>query len=438
MSDDKRLGVGLNLSRRELLIAAGCAAVVGCGPTNSSTSPTGSASPNGFRFAERHVAGGPGDFLIARRLRLEGSNFEIGRRLATIAKERHETGLGKETAELMTARRKFFEAHWPEAVERARGVAAAYGKAWEEKETDFFGLGYDMLQNPGCSTVYYPPSSTEGDQAIVSRNYDFTTRTYAEMLGQEPPEGARAFTGDPYIVEMIPDKGYRSLYVASYDLLMGCIDGMNEKGLCVALLADDMAEGKEPTRGVRAGLNEIEVTRYLLDTCADVAAAKDALKDLETYYSFIPCHYLVADRAGNSMVFERTVPTGERHMVDGKGKSQVVTNHLLSTYGDVDKSKAEPFGGGSFNRYCALRDGIAAQEGKITLGTIKELNQAVQAGPHMMPSDAPPNPKPGRTLWHSVYNLTERTVQISFYLGEDPKEPKGQRRTDYLEFGFEA
>jgi hypothetical protein len=39
---------------------------------------------------ERVVAGGPKDFLEARHIVLKGSNEEIGRALATIAKERYQ------------------------------------------------------------------------------------------------------------------------------------------------------------------------------------------------------------------------------------------------------------------------------------------------------------------------------------------------------------
>ncbi len=39
-----------------------------------------------LEFAEKVIAGGPKDFMEVRHLTLRGSNFEIGRKLAEIAK----------------------------------------------------------------------------------------------------------------------------------------------------------------------------------------------------------------------------------------------------------------------------------------------------------------------------------------------------------------
>ncbi len=43
----------------------------------------------GLQFAERIVAGGPDDFMTVRHLRFRGSQCEIGKKLAEIAKSRN-------------------------------------------------------------------------------------------------------------------------------------------------------------------------------------------------------------------------------------------------------------------------------------------------------------------------------------------------------------
>lgn len=410
------------LNRREFL---GCSAASLCAVGDWISildSPTAKVS-------ERIVAGSSRDFMIARHLRLEGSNFEIGRALARIAKHRHATMLQKLDPAIGSVRRAYFAQRYTALADRGRGVAKEFGISWQANTSDFFSLGYDGIDRPGCSTVYYPPSSTTIGHAVLSRNYDFTTESLAEMLGRPPKQSSRPFTGDPYVIEMWPDRGYPALYLCSYDLLAGCIDGINSKGLSVALLADDASSGRSPSEGAQKGLGEIEVTRFLLDTCASVEEAEAALKAAPQYYTFIPCHYIVGDTSGQSFVWEVSVPEGKRSIVEGAGKPQVVTNHLLSEFKNPDE-RIESFRGGTFNRYCRLRDGIKKMGGKLSIDQIKRLNESVRAGP----PTAVKGGKTGRTLWHSLYDLKERTLEVDFYLGEAEGAVGGQKRSGYKRF----
>lgn len=414
------------LSRRDLLLTG----LVGVTAANFPLRPwrRGSTDPDA-----EIVAGGPNDFMTVRHLKLKGSNQEIGQSLAKTAQTLHGTTLGKADDTLVN-RARWFEHHYPAMAERAKGVCSAYSASYAELEVDPFSLGYDLLNQPGCSTVFYPGSKTESRHAILSRNYDFGTRTYAEMIGREPRAKDRAFTADPYLLELHPANGLASLALVSYDLLCGCIDGVNEKGLTVALLADDMSEGSEPTRGPRVGLGEIEVPRFLLDTCATVEEAIIAVQNLERYYSFIPCHYIVGDSGGHSAVLEWSIPDGKLLVTASKDKPQIVTNHLLAKFSDRHQFPTDQWAAGSFNRYCKLEDQITGAKGKLSMAQIKTFNQSVQAGPDKGPQSLADDPKPHRTLWHSVYDCHERSVEISFYLGESPDGRHNQRRTDYLRF----
>src|SRR4051812_14570794 len=78
---------------------------------------------------ERVIAGGPKDFLEARHLVLRGTNEEIGRALANIARERYGAKPETSTDRLRTrAQRRYFEKNYPILHDRMRGVAAAFGK----------------------------------------------------------------------------------------------------------------------------------------------------------------------------------------------------------------------------------------------------------------------------------------------------------------------
>jgi penicillin V acylase-like amidase (Ntn superfamily) len=52
------------------------------------------------------------------------------------------------------------------------------------------------------------------------------------------------------------------------------------------------------------GLPEVEVCRYVLERCANVDEALDALPLAKHYYLFHPQHFLIADASGRSFVYE--------------------------------------------------------------------------------------------------------------------------------------
>ena len=390
-----------------------------------------------LEFAEKVIAGGPKDFMEVRHLTLRGSNFEIGRKLAEIAKE----GLGVRPEpsddKLRTrAQREYFQRNYPIHFERMRGAAAAFGLDIKDDAHNVSSLTYGLTL-PGCSVVYYPPGVTADGAAVLSRNYDFTTGT---IMGRIPAPKEAPCTSRPYIVEMYPDQGYASLAVVAYDLLGSVLDGINSEGLTVALLADDELQdlGKaDPARGTQAGLEVIQVTRLLLDTCANVDEAKAALMSSRLYYSIIPCHYIVADRHGKSFIWENAPTMHYGHIVDGGGAPLMTTNFMHYLHPEArDPAKAkEPFR--TCNRYEALRQRIASASGKFTVDGVKANNAAV-----MMVGPAPAAPRAAnRTLWHSLYFPEQRRMEIDFYLGETPGASPNDapiiRRSGYLGFKLE-
>jgi len=80
------------------------------------------------------------------------------------------------------------------------------------------------------------------------------------------------------------DGGYASLAVYAFDRLAGTLDGINSAGLVVSILADEEALAMlgpllEPHFGARGavGLHELQVMRWLLDTCDSADQARQAL-----------------------------------------------------------------------------------------------------------------------------------------------------------------
>ncbi len=371
------------------------------------------------------IAGSANDALIARQVVLSGTETEIGRAIAELGAI-HNARLGSLTHGSAKARRAWYDANWSALAARGKGACAELKTDFFSENVDAFSLSYNANFAAGCSCSYYPPDRTATGHALLSRNYDFSTGTLADLTGQpEKGKGQRGFTADPYLMEIHPKGGYATMMMVAYDLLAGCIDGMNEHGLGVALLADDQAGNATPAKGAMAGISEIEMPRFLLERCKTVEEAIAVAKDIPYYYTFIPCHYIVGDASGDSVVLEWGVSDKKLRVVRGSRKPQAVTNHLLSDY----KEAQLPIGN-SFDRFRALKAGFATP--KLSEGKIIKTHQS------LMPrgSGAVVKGPVGRTLWHALYDLTARSMKISFYLGESSEGDLKQRRTNYLEFSL--
>jgi Acyl-coenzyme A:6-aminopenicillanic acid acyl-transferase len=383
---------------------------------------------------DRVIAGGPDKSLEVRHLVLRGTNEQIGRALAEIAKQRYGARPGAVTDPLQArGQRTYLERNYPILLDRMRGVAAAYGKSIDDDAWDFAALTFTELR-AGCSIAYLPPSSTANGKSVVSRDYDFTTGAISFKF---LPHGTLHPTARPYLLELHPDKGYASLAMVAYDLLSGVLDGINSEGLTVTLAQDnDLVEVMEPTRTPGVGLGELQTLRLLLDTCANVEEAKQALMETKQYYQFVPVHYLIADRHGKAFVWEYSASHNKEYVVESPGQPLVMTNFTLHTRLEDGKppspEKARPV----CKRYAYLREKLATAN--LDDKTIRGFHQNVDA---QMSQAADTTRPPMRTFWHAFYYPEDRRVRLSYYLGEEPYpgEPRlvRQIRSDYVEFKLE-
>jgi predicted choloylglycine hydrolase len=403
----------------------------------------------------------PDCFMTVRQLTIRGTNFEIGQNLGQIARERY--GITPENFRgnplFARARRVYLQRNYPIQWERVRGLAAAYGIDPADDRFDLIGLSYNVdmpMQGSGCSAVYYPPSTTATGGGYLSRNYDFPIVSMAEMVRAPlPPEVKDKLPpvmSEPYIMAWYPeDAGYSSLAIHACDILSGTIDGMNSAGLVVAIFADNEATDAlgpnlemHPGSQQVIGLHELQVMRLLLDTCATTEEAKAALLTIKQYYRFMPCHYVVADRAGHSFIYENSTGRNAQYVVDGNGRPQVITNHQVYKHGTAEQMSVAmlTLENNSFWRYRTLLDRLTAHKGLFTADEVKQSTACVNAYDHLpaMLAAAPPERvaavAQGRTVWHSLYDQRVGTVEFSFYLGENVKEDgtRTELRSEYLKF----
>lgn len=383
-----------------------------------------------IEFQERVIAGGePGDFMVVRHVLLRGANFDIGRKLAELAATRHGFTLKPASDPRMArVRRTYLTRYFPGQVERARGVASYFKKSPADDQYWFGGLPFGAAE-PGCSVVYYPPGMTADGGGVLSRNFDFTTGALAgKDAGVEEVAACRA----PYVLELYPHQGHASISICAFDLLGGVVDGINSEGLCVALLADEDAalSGRRPPPVAQAGFGVVEIGRYLLETCANVEQAKDALLEARLYATTTPCHYIVADRHGRSFIWENDVGGAYGHIIDGHGRIQTATNFLQHLHPEALNPERPA---AVCERFTRVRERIAQHAGKLDAQAIREISRGVAAeGPAAGAASGPV-----RTLWHALYSPEQRAMEVSFYLGEGTAgEAAGVRRSDYIRIGF--
>jgi acyl-CoA:6-aminopenicillanic acid acyl transferase len=360
------------------------------------------------------VAGGSADFLTVPHLTASGSQVEIGRAHAEQA--RRVFGWTPVPADRVKARarRTWFARHWPQHLARMQGAAEAIGLDIEADDVYLDGLT-GIPTGSACSASFYPPDLTVDGRPVLGRNYDFFTTSATELFallsGAPAPDGDELpMSSRPHVLTSVPDDGPATT-VLTMNELDGCMEGINEHGLAVALLIADVESASEPIdAGPQVGLASAQLPRFLLDTCATAAEAVDALLAAKQYDLGTPLHYLVADRSGDAFVWERG-PGGDEHAVRADGGALCVTNHLLHRHRDpsaLPEDNVETML--TYQRYRTISEHAAGTG--LSGDRMREALDAVRA------DAATDTPYPVRTLWRTVFDLDRATMATQFYLGD--------------------
>jgi hypothetical protein len=166
------------------------------------------------------------------------------------------------------------------------------------------------------------------------------------------------------------------------------------------------------------------------------------------YYFFVPCHYIVADRAGHSFIYENSTGRNVQHVIDGVGKPQVVTNFQVCKHpqGNAKSSEALTIENNAFWRHATLSQRIAEHREPFTTEDLKVNNACVNIQKLLAEIGGGPDRKSveadvqARTLWHSLYDQNAKTVEFSFYLGDvvHADGTRTERRSEYLKFALAA
>jgi hypothetical protein len=399
--------------------------VLSLGITTSCVPPEVSTTPP--NFSETIVLDKQTDtFPIVRQIQVQGTQREIGRKMAEIAKTRYGVALPTNVSpDYGKARYAYLQKNYPALLERSRGVLDAYGLKDDDPSVDPTALMYS-LGKIGCSMIYFPGSTTENGHPMAIRNMDFATGSVSQLMGMPRQPGEVDIFGEIYVVTSRPDEGYSCLYLSSMDLLDGVLDGVNEHGLTVYALVDHGVPQNrvKPAGNMVIGLNPGQAMRLVLETCRNCEEAKQVLLTNKVFDVIKGMHYLVGDAQGNSFIFEVNKTDEQAYIQDGKGRPQIMTNSTIWDMPPPDQipqTFADPYD--SLNRYRILTQAINSQTGKYsesfmisaTESVFPRKSSAALGGPAM-------NLRP---LWQVIYDMSELSMKVRFWLKDTGADSSG-------------
>lgn len=195
----------------------------------------------------------------------------------------------------------------------------------------------------GCSV--FSAQDNKGEK-IFGRNLDWSNGSY--LLSHHKPEDGYKFLSFASIPFISPGK--TSLTALEEDLLLDApywaLDGINEKGLSVALMALYNTEPVLPEEG-KTTIHYNSVIPLLLQKAKSVDEAIGILKNYSIYFGqqelfgyYLSCHYLIADKNGNSAMVEY-LPDTVAIIKKSKDEFMLGTNFPLATW-DGDLSTLDP------------------------------------------------------------------------------------------------
>ncbi len=256
------------------------------------------------------------------------------------------------------------------------------------------GLPIDLgVTGDGCTAFV---TKNEKGEILFGRNFDFLYAPSLQLFTN--PENGYAsvstvnlsFAG--YSKEHLPDGSIfnRFLTLAAPFLPF---DGMNEKGVAIALLA--VPEAEPPYHADYVTLNTTTAIRLVLDKAATTEEAVALLQQYNIYFSGdVTCHYLISDAKGHSVLVEyydhaiQVVETEEEYLI--------ASNFIA--YNDLNIGE----GFTEFERYDTVFNAIEKNSGVLDEETAIDL--LAEIGVMDGATD--------KLQWSVLYNLTTGDGQI--------------------------
>lgn len=253
--------------------------------------------------------------------------------------------------------------------------------------------------NFGCSAF----TMKNSDSVMMGRNYDFKNDTSSMFVYCSPKDGYRsvAFAALDNVNANIPEKNNESKLATLLSPFI-CLDGINEKGVSIAVLTLD----SQPVRQ-HSGKPVIATTLAIRLVLDRAATTKEAIELFEKYDMFASSgrdyHFYVTDSSGDGRVIEYDCNSLERKLV--ATKSPAVTNFFVMYKDFVKPYQKNGVYGHGRERYDKIIN-ILEENNNYTKETAWQALTAASQAPN-------PNDITSNTQWSIVYDNTNLTADIA-------------------------
>lgn len=256
------------------------------------------------------------------------------------------------------------------------------------------GLPIDLgVTGDGCTAFVV---QNEKGEILYGRNFDFAYAPSLQLY-TDPANGYAsvstvnlAYAG--YSEAYLPD----GLSLDSFLTLAGPylpFDGMNEKGVAIALLA--VPEAQPAYDENKVTLNTTASIRLVLDKAATVEEAIELLRQYNIYFSGdVQCHYLIADASGRSVIVE--------YYDDGLQVAQADADYQIASNFIAYNGLNIGEGFDEFKRYDTVKAAIENNGGSLS------EEQAVSLLAEIGVRDG----NLDKLQWTALYNLTTKSGQL--------------------------
>ena len=251
----------------------------------------------------------------------------------------------------------------------------------------------------GCSA--FTLQEADGD-ILMGRNYDFRRDTSAMLVYCEPEDGYKSvgFAALDNISANTPEESMKKK-LATLTAPFICLDGMNEKGVSIAVLTLDSEPVHQNTG--KPVIGTTLAIRLILDRAASTAEAVELLQQYDMFASSgRDYHFYITDSTGDGRVIEYDCESETRKMVATPVRS--VTNFFALYEDQVLPNQRNGIYGHGKERYDKM-EALFDYEEVYTKDVAWEALKAAAQEPSA--DDITSN-----TQWSILYDDTNLTAEI--------------------------
>ena len=258
------------------------------------------------------------------------------------------------------------------------------------------------IEAPSFGCTAFTLTDADGD-VHMGRNYDFKNNTSAMLVYCAPKNGYRsvATAALDNVSANAPDESTK-MKLASLTAPYICLDGLNEKGVSIAVLTLDSDPVHQNT-GKPAIATTLAI-RLVLDRAASTEEAVELLRGYDMFASSgRDYHFYITDATGDGRVVEYDCESETRELV------ALPINAITNFYG-IYKDKVLPnqkngiYGHGR-ERYDAVLEVFDQQKDSPSNDTVWAALKAASQEPN-------PESITSNTQWSIAYNNTDLTAEI--------------------------